>query len=182
MKIVRTFDLPNIKLLAIQFDGEPLDALEVIRDQWSSVEYLRDFFTIYHKDYFTGFGPNSLARLVRESIDLAADLFDKLYEFGKNEGQSNSSPLFKPLDNREYDLAPYDLQKLKAKGEERQSYFRVYGLKFKESVIITGGAIKLIKEMRNRPHTTIELKKLEVAKRFLDEGNGGLDFVYLDVK
>jgi|AntRauMFilla1563_2_1112583.scaffolds.fasta_scaffold12731_3 hypothetical protein len=182
MEIVRTFDLPNIKLLAIKFDDEPLDASEVILSQWSSAEFLRVFFTNNHKDYFSAYGRSDLTRLVREALDLATALFEKLYEFGKNEDSYNSTSLFKPLDNREYDIAAYDLQKLKAKGEERQSYFRVYGIKYKESVIITGGAIKLIKEMRNRPHTNNELKKLELVKKFLEGDNGGLDLVYLDIK
>ena len=46
MEIVRTFDLPNIKLLAIKFDDEPLDASEVILSQWSSAEFLRVFLLI----------------------------------------------------------------------------------------------------------------------------------------
>jgi hypothetical protein len=31
MEIVRTFDLPNTKLLAVKFDGEELDALEMLQ-------------------------------------------------------------------------------------------------------------------------------------------------------
>ena len=51
IEIVRTFDLPNTKLLAVKFDGEELDALEMLQEQWASVELLREFFTRFQEDY-----------------------------------------------------------------------------------------------------------------------------------
>jgi len=143
---------------------------------------LRDFFTKYHKDYFNAYGRSDRARLVKEAKKLAAVLFEKLYELAQNRDSDSFSGFFKTLDNRKSNLELYDLQKLKAKGEEWKSYLRVYGIKYRGRIIVTGGAIKLTKEMRNRPHTRDELKKLELVKMFLGENNPELNPGYLDIE
>lgn len=45
MRIIRTFDLPSTKLFTVKYDWEDLDALEKLRLEWSSMEFLIDFFT-----------------------------------------------------------------------------------------------------------------------------------------
>jgi hypothetical protein len=60
MEIVCTFDLPNTKLLAAKFDGEELDSLEILQEQWSSTEFLREFFTKYKKDHYAKYGSSKL--------------------------------------------------------------------------------------------------------------------------
>lgn len=182
MKIVATFDLPNSRLLTIKYDGEELDALEKLQDQWSSTEYLREFFAKFQKDYYNEYGKSDRAKLVKQAKKLAAALFEKLYELAQNGNPNSLSGFFKPLDNREAESEPYELQKLKAKGEEWRSYLRIYGIKYKDTIIVTGGAIKLTKEMRDRTHTKDELNKLESVRRFLDENSPELIFGYLDIE
>ena len=89
---------------------------------------------------------------------------------------------FKPLDNRESKSDPYDLQKLKARGEERKSFLRIYAVRYKGTIIITGGAVKLTDKMEDRPHTKNELNKLELVKAFLDKDDPDVEFCYLDVE
>lgn len=89
MKIVATFDLPNSRLLTIKYDGEKLDALEKLQDQWSSTEYLREFFTKFQKDYYNEYRKSDRAKLVKQAKKLAAALFEKLYELAQN-GNPNS--------------------------------------------------------------------------------------------
>ena len=52
------------------------------------------------------------------------------------------------------------------------SWLRLYALKQDDNIyLITGGAIKLTRQMSERPHTLNELKKLEsVRNHLLDNG------------
>lgn len=182
MEIVCTFDLPNSRLLAVKFDGEGLDALEMLQEQWSSTEFLREFFTKYKKDHYAKYGSSKLNRLVQQAKELADDFFGMLLELAEDVESSALSDFFKPLDNRELELEPYELQKLKGKGEERKSYLRIYAIRYREKIIVTGGAIKLTDKMKDRPHTNDELKKLELVKAFLDKDNPDVEYCYLDIE
>lgn len=182
MEIIRTFELPNTKLLAIKFDGEKLDVLEMLQEQWSSIDFLKEFFRQFHKDYYEKYGRSKLNSLVLQVQGLADDLFEKLYELAEDVESNAVADFFKPLDNRESVSEPYELQKLKAKGEERKSFLRNYALRFKGNIIVTGGAIKLTDRMEDRKHTNDELKKLELVKAFLDKDNPDVEFSYLDVE
>lgn len=182
MEIVRTFDLPNTKLLAVKFDGEELDALEMLQQQWASIEFLWEFFTKFQKDYYEKYGKSNRSKLVRQAQDLADDLFERLYELAQDVESDALAKFFKPLDNREPISDPYELQKLKAKGEERKSFLRIYAIRYKGTIIVTGGAIKLTDKMEERKHTIDELKKLELVKAFLDKDNPDVEFSYLDVE
>uniref|UniRef100_UPI000DB9B8D6 hypothetical protein n=1 Tax=Algoriphagus litoralis TaxID=2202829 RepID=UPI000DB9B8D6 len=156
MQIVPTFELPNTKLMAVKFDGETLDALEILQEQWGSVEFLWEFFSMFNKDYYKKYGKSNRSRLVRQAQELADDLFQKLYELAHDVESDSLSKFFKPLDNREPASDSYELQKLKAKGEERKSFLRIYAIRFKGTIIVTGGAIKLTDRMEERPHTKDE--------------------------
>lgn len=182
MEIVRTFDLPNTKLLAIRYDGSELDALEILQDQWGSTEFLRAFFTEYKKDHYVKYGSSKLNRLVQQAKELSDDFFGLLLELAADVESSALSDFFKPLDNRELELEPYSLQKIKGRGEELNSYLRIYAIRYKDKIIVTGGAIKLTNKMEERPHTNDELKKLDLVKVFLDENDPDVTFSYIDVK
>lgn len=182
MEIVRTFDLPNTKLLAVKFDGEELDALEMLPEQWASVEFLWEFFTRFQKDYYEKYGKSNRSKLVRQAHDLADDLFEKLHELAQEVESDELEHFFKPLYNKELVSDPYELQKLKAKGEERKSFLRIYAIRYIGTIIVTGGAIKLTDRMEDRSHTNDELKKLELVKTFLDKDNPDVEFGYIDVK
>ena len=59
MRIVPTFDHSSTKLFTVKFDGEELDALEKLRLDWASVEFLREFFARFQKDYFENYGKSN---------------------------------------------------------------------------------------------------------------------------
>ncbi len=179
MRIIRTFDKPNTRLFTVKFDGEELDALEKLRAEWSSAEFLTEFFTKFQKDYFEAFGKSNRLMLVRETMKSADRLFEKLVVLAQISDLGVLSRFFKPLDNRELGNGPYEFQKLKAKGEEQKSYLRIYAIRYQETVIVTGGAIKLTNRMEDRPHTKEQLKKLELVKVFLYKDHPGLEFSYL---
>lgn len=51
MKIISIFELSKGSLFAVKYEEEDLDALEVLQEQWSDVEFLREFFKKFKKDY-----------------------------------------------------------------------------------------------------------------------------------
>lgn len=110
--------MPVTKLFTVQYDWEDLDALEKLRIEWSSMEFLKDFFTKFQRDYFENYGNSNRLKLVRETIELADNLFEKLYQLAQDSDLGIISRFFKPLDNREMGTESYEFQKLKAKGEE----------------------------------------------------------------
>jgi hypothetical protein len=91
----------------------------------------------------------------------------------------NLSHLFKPLDNFEFG-DEYDFQKLKAKGEQRKSYLRIYAIRYGDEFVISGGAIKLTNYMDDRLHTKLEKYKLEAVVTFLKQKDLESKIVYLD--
>ncbi len=44
MKIVSIFELSYKNLFAVKYEGEDLNALEILQEQWLDVEFLREFF------------------------------------------------------------------------------------------------------------------------------------------
>lgn len=81
--------------------------------------------------------------------------------------------LFRPLENsRIHEML---LSREKAKGKRisgHPSWRRLYALKLDDNIyLITGGAIKLTRQMSERPHTLNELRKMEsVRNHLLDNG------------
>ena len=57
------------------------------------------------------------------------------------------------------------------------SWLRIYAIKIQSGVyLVTGGAIKLTHEMRERSHTLVELAKMEHVRNYLlDNGVFDLD-------
>lgn len=59
--------------------------------------------------------------------------------------------------------------------DRHASWLRVYAIRIETDVyIVTGGAIKLTPSMQDRPHTMLELQKLNKCRDYLKQ-NGGFD-------
>lgn len=173
----------NWKLFAAQFEGEEenerglsQNAFSKLKSDWNDPEWLRSFFLTFKKDYYRFYGSKSAGNLVRETLSLADDLFEVLMTATIS---GNLSHLFKPLDNSEFG-DEYDFQKLKAKGEERKSYLRIYAIRYGDEFVISGGAIKLTNYMDDRLHTKLEKYKLEAVVTFLKQKDLESKIVYLD--
>jgi hypothetical protein len=185
MRVVCIFKLSkkNDGLYAAQFEGEEKNnagelqhAFSKLRAEWADPDWFRSFFLKFKQDYFKFYGPSKLSRLVIEALNLADDLMEELVEHAIS-GDLNS--LFHPLDNREADQI-YELQKLKAKGAERKSYLRIYAVKYGDEFVITGGTIKLTEYMGDRPHTKVEINKLDAVVEFLRKNDIKGQIVYVD--
>ena len=84
--------------------------------------------------------------------------------------------LFRPLSLADGDAA--ELTREKARNWDRNrhaSWLRVYAIRLESNVyVVTGGAIKLTPAMQDRPHTLIELDKLNECRNYL-KTNGVYD-------
>ncbi len=179
MKKIGIFEISNKKLFAAQYEWDTKNAFELLQDEWSDTELLRTFFKQYDQDYKDFFGYEDVNTRVRNAISEAEYLFEHLLDLCENDLDLNN--LFKPLDNRELDKKAYELQKLKGKGDTRKTFLRIYGIRYKDTVVITGGAIKLTLEMKVRPHTKFELIKLDKVREFLENIDNEGQFVYLEI-
>ena len=177
MRIISIFEKVKDRLFAACFEGYNQDELDRALDSWRDVEDLRKFFIRSREDLSKFEITLRVKDAVKQTWEEAERLYDHLLEFSEKD---KLDELFKPLDKREESQRPYELQKLKARGETRKGMLQLYAVRFRERYIITGGAIKLTDQMANRPHLRTELRKLECAKLFLQEGGTESSFVYLD--
>lgn len=159
MEIVPTF-VPN--LYAFQFPNEQFDELDRVFDEWNDPLFLFDFFTKNEADlkgaHTIGEAiiktKNEAKKFDKRMLDLATANPHKLNEFFAN------------LYNNEYRTS--ELQRQKAK----QNWLRLYALKItqedKEDLyVITGGMIKLTKNMEDKPHGEFERNKINQCRDYL---------------
>ena len=156
MKIVSTF---VEGLYAFRYDGQWLDELERLFEEWSDIEYLETFFEQYENDlfYFKLDIDGAISGTITESIKLRNFLF----EISKGKSLTLDE-VFKPLDNLEYRVITLSKQKTSRR------WLRLYAIKIDVNhYVITGGAIKMSQAMQDHPGTLAELSKLNKAKNFL---------------
>lgn len=138
------------------------------------------FFKEFKQDYENYYGKASLSQIVEKAIDDADALFETLFKLAEDESGKHLGEFFKPLHNKEAGTA-YELQQLKAYGTLSNSFLRIYAIRYGNSFVITGGAIKLTKWMKDRKHTQEELYKLNLVRDYLQEKGEEGEFVYLDI-
>jgi hypothetical protein len=168
MKLVSIFDPTKHTLLAIQYDGEEEDEYKKALNNWADVTYLRNFFKEHESDLLYGFYQfSSVNDAIRHTIVLALDLDDLLFEHADGEAtaiENMLQSLFKPLNNNETTIN--DLQKSKF----QNSWLRIYAIRIAPNCyVVTGSAIKLVRNMHEKDYLVNELKKLERVKNFLIE-------------
>jgi hypothetical protein len=138
-------------------------------EQWQDAEYLDTFFNEHSDDLTNGFyGVITCDDAILRTRDDAKQLGRKIESIAaltkKKLQKEEIEKLFVPLDNK---LAQE--LRVKAHGLSRKSWLRLYAIKFDETIIITGGTIKLTATMNERAHTKIELEKLRKVKDYLIE-------------
>jgi len=178
MEVVRIFVDTNTfeGLYTIRYDGEELDEFERLFDLWTDAEYVREYLrsnqqylkSDYFKDLF-------LDEIETEILDEAEELERLLERHATDNDIGNLQMLFKPLNNTSYVIPP-PLEKTKARIRDRNKFrkgiLRIYALRLgKNTFVVTGGAIKLVREMKDHHDTHKELDKLEKVKAFLKENN-----------
>ena len=169
MKIVVIFETQNQALFSFQYQDQEIDEFDHLFDLWQDIEYLEDFFTRNKKDLMSGFfGPLTIEDAVMQTRNDAKELQKQLLEIESSD-ENNPKLLnsyFKPLDNIRYKQS--ELEKTKSYGTIEKSWIRLYAIKVPEnSYVVTGGAIKLTRTMRERDHTQKELERLDNCLAFL---------------
>jgi hypothetical protein len=185
MEVHRIFEKVTDKLFAVVFDenvnqesGVATDELERVFSLWADISWLWTFFMGYRADLTEREPHMSVKNAVRHTVVEAREFYDELLRLAVSGTEDELMSLFKPLDNREDDAIPYELQMMKAK--RPRSWLRLYALRYGDSYIITGGAIKLTNQM-NRPHLQDELYKLRMVQKFLEQEPNEKAFVYLEI-
>lgn len=178
MNKITIFEKEKDRLFAACFEPDQTDELDTALDFWRDFEQLRTFFMQYQKD-LNKFAPEMKVKdAVKQVLDEANMIYDNLKKFSEDD---NLDELFKPLDDREQEEQRYEYQKAKAKSGVRKGMLRIYAVKFHDWYVITGSAIKLVDQMKERPHLKKEIDKLELVRRHLQYGNSGGSFVYIDI-
>ncbi|MCH6233479.1 hypothetical protein [Cognataquiflexum rubidum] len=180
MKIVSIFERSKDCLYAVMYEGSDQDALKILQEKWADPEDLRTFFKQFKRDYEAYYGKATLSQIVEKAIEDADALFETLFKLAEDESGKHLSEFFKPLHNKEAGTA-YELQQLKAYGTLSNSFLRIYAIRYGNSFVITGGAIKLTDQMKDRKHTKEEFYKLEIVRDYLQEKGEKGEFVYLDI-
>ena len=178
-----TFDdiIEDGRLWAVRYDGESDNELYKLFDQWSDVEWLRDFFKKNLDDLTSYFKIEDVNIAILHTIEDSEHLQGLILDLSPD---ADLDRLFRPLDNDS--AVDSDLEKEKARLKNREKHglwLRIYAIKLASGIyIITGGAIKLTATMKERQHTQKELNKLEKVRRFLlNEGiidnEGFIDYI-----
>jgi len=176
MKILHIFEVLKDRLYAAEYDDNKQNILDILQEQWTDPVFLELFFEVHKSDLQSGFfGAISIEQAIEDTMEEADELFDVLYDADED----HLDQLFKSLDNREYKVI--DFQKRKAKGAAKKSWLRIYAVSCNDAYFITGGAIKLTKEMKERENTKNELDKLELMRILLRANTGEHLFVYLNI-
>ena len=173
MKIVRIFediDEANCLLWAVVYEGNEDNEYDRLFDQWNEVSYLEEFFTNNYADLDTPFWKHmSKDEAVNKTLRETEDFEDMFYEIahGGVWGEKKTVlDIFKPLVRQDFDTA--NKKKYKTRPDEKNPFLRLYAVRLEDDTfVITGGSIKLTKDMTGRKHLEDELDKLTQVKHYL---------------
>ena len=169
MKIVPIF---SNRLYALQYEGETENELSRLMELWDDAEYLFDFYennqTYFRSDYFT----TKRNILEYSNVDFLEDieqnrnyLEQELLSIKKNEAY-DMDLFFRNLYRNPPPNKVYELYK------KRCHILRLYAVKIDVGLyLITGGAIKVVKEMHDHPDTNNALQQLNFISAKLHDEN-----------
>lgn len=170
-------------LWAVKDPKKDYDELTALFERWNDADYLLRFFKANSTDLVGHFGISRMTEAIQDTFDDADELEELILGFPNTQ---NLDHLFRPLDAT--DARSVELTRRKARNWNRPkhaSWLRVYAIRLEPNVyVVTGGAIKLTHLMQDRPHTQLELDKLNRCRSYL-EANGVFDkdsFVDLDME
>ncbi len=181
MKIIPTFDPKRNKddcnLWSVCYpedstETETIDIFLKLFRLWNNRQYLQNFFIENEKDLshpiWNGI---SIEDAIEQVFDELDDLFNELecveFQFPNCEGQTLND-IFESFHKPEYVLYKKEERFRKAKPINRPQMLRLYGIELEDNCfVITGGAIKLTKQMQPE-HLHKEYIKLKNVQDFLN--------------
>jgi len=160
-------------LYAIKYDGEEQDEFHRLLSLWSNPEYVRAYLKNNEEylkdDFFIGISFGDLAiKIIRESQELDDYIFNVEDQFFS--GLLELQEIFRPLSDSQYVIPIHQQTKTSIENwKYRKAILRFYAIRIsKNAFVITGGAIKLVKKMRDHPDTKNELEnKLPLVRAYL---------------
>lgn len=165
-----TFDkiLPDNRLWAVRYDGEPDNVLQQVFDQWNDPEWLWNFFTDNIEDLESYFKITEVDQAIYDTLEDSNRLECLILDISPD---ANLDVLFRPLENDRAMEMLLGKEKARLRNRvEHASWLRLYAIKLEPGhYIITGGAIKLTRTMQERDHTLRELTKMEIVRNLLIE-------------
>lgn len=172
-----TFDkiLEDKRLWAVRYEGEKSNCFDTLFSSWYDMNWLKSFFKENIADLSAFFHITDVYEAVMDTIDEAKRLECLMLDIAPD---ANLDLLFKHLENSRFSEMSLGREKAYGDGSYRHpSWLRIYAIKIDSGVyLITGGAIKLTHEMRERSHTLAELAKMERVRNYLlDNGVYDLD-------
>lgn len=175
--LVMTFDkiLDDKRLWAVRYDGESSNCFDSAFSNWFNMNWLKSFFQENLADLSSFFHVTDVYEAVMETIEEAKRLECLMFDISPD---ANLDLLFKHLENSRFSEMSLGREKAYGDGSFRHpSWLRIYAIKIQSGVyLVTGGAIKLTHEMRERSHTLVELAKMEHVRNYLlDNGVFDLD-------
>lgn len=160
-------------LWAVRDMSKEVNELTELFRKWNDLEGLFDFFVANRKDLSDFFHVNNISTAIEDTLEDADALETLILDMPYTEKLDG---IFRPLGT--LDMAMSELTREKARNWDRlrhASWLRVYAIRLEPNVyIITGGAIKLTPKMEDRPHTQLELDKLNSCRQYLID-NGVFD-------
>lgn len=174
MNIIDTFVVVDPNLISVQFDAYDEHEFRRLFNCWNDPEYLFDFFSEHEGDLCSGFFGNINIETAIHKTRKEAQILERKILFLAKHGNFNPddalATLFKPLSDFTTKLE--SLEPSKAKGALSKSWLRIYAIRpFQDDpnfYIITGGAIKLTRQMKDREHTQKELEKIKITIEYLN--------------
>lgn len=176
MKVVRIFVSDNSAdgIWSIHFPHETQNEFDKFFDSMNNPEWVHDFFEKNNVELSNGFFGNiSIGEAVIITLEEAQEMEYALYQYAKqgfDDGYNKLQYFFKPLNNFEYIITLHQKSKLRI----HKGWLRLYAIRLRENCyLVTGGAVKLTKDMKTE-HLQTELKKLTQVIIFLRDN--GIDY------
>lgn len=175
IKVIKDKD----NLWSVKFKGEEMDEISRLFSLWTSPEYIFNFMeehAAYLRNQFWVGKHATPASTAKSALNQSKKLFKRLiqlqYNVDKGEHYDFNS-FFVPLS---LDYNEEELKKVKAYSPKTLddpnsvAIFRLYAIWIESNVyIITGGGIKLVKEMKDMPELKTELQKIKIVREWLEE-------------
>jgi hypothetical protein len=164
MKIVPIFE---DQLYSIRYDNESTEEFNRIFECWQDPQFLEEFFYNNESDLKSGFfGSISIEEAIHITRNGALKLRRRFKEIC-DAPERSLDDIFAPLSDGVYEM---NFEKRKAKADWYKNWLRVYAIRIDPGVfLITGGAIKLTKQMSAAAHTKTELIKMKRCLDYLNE-------------
>lgn len=174
MVIVDIIPIIDGHLYSVKYDDEKESEFDRLLEIWNDPEYLDEYFISNSKYIYTEYWKHRNGFTLKHQIPEQASRFeDKVLEFDEilnqdKTGERNLDELFRPLETLQFQRKSY--QPSKGKNDDYPFCLRLYAVRLNaHQYVITGGAIKLTRKMKEHPDTTLELQKLYMVQDYLLE-------------